>query len=244
MCCIHALSYRAFLCVSGRTLGSGAFGRVVEATAYGLTHSRSSTKVAVKMLKCKTCKQLKKHSRKPCVDHSSVPICIAVKYCDTSAIFLSAQGEQEPAELHCSCQAGSSFSQQVIKQFGKDTVCPDLNMFSSPFSYPPLSLYPCSYSQEEWNSGSDVRIEDHESPGSSPQHCELAWSLHQTWWVPFLPCANTHGNKVAFFLFVCEITKYIKIKMSSKRELSMLNKKVHWFPISDLPLRLISVDSE
>ncbi|KAM4586511.1 platelet-derived growth factor receptor beta [Fundulus diaphanus] len=37
--------------VLGRTLGSGAFGRVVEATAYGLTHSRSSTKVAVKMLK-------------------------------------------------------------------------------------------------------------------------------------------------------------------------------------------------
>ncbi|KAI5100689.1 platelet-derived growth factor receptor beta isoform X1, partial [Silurus meridionalis] len=37
--------------VLGRTLGSGAFGRVVEATAYGLTNSQSSTKVAVKMLK-------------------------------------------------------------------------------------------------------------------------------------------------------------------------------------------------
>ncbi|XP_034037060.1 platelet-derived growth factor receptor beta [Thalassophryne amazonica] len=37
--------------VLGRILGSGAFGRVVEATAYGLTHSQSSTKVAVKMLK-------------------------------------------------------------------------------------------------------------------------------------------------------------------------------------------------
>ncbi|XP_041710466.1 platelet-derived growth factor receptor beta-like isoform X1 [Coregonus clupeaformis] len=37
--------------VLGRTLGSGAFGRVVEATAYGLGHSQSSTKVAVKMLK-------------------------------------------------------------------------------------------------------------------------------------------------------------------------------------------------
>lgn len=37
--------------VLGRTLGSGAFGRVVEATAYGLTHSQSCTKVAVKMLK-------------------------------------------------------------------------------------------------------------------------------------------------------------------------------------------------
>ncbi|XP_022521307.2 platelet-derived growth factor receptor beta [Astyanax mexicanus] len=37
--------------VLGRTLGSGAFGRVVEATAYGLGNSQSSTKVAVKMLK-------------------------------------------------------------------------------------------------------------------------------------------------------------------------------------------------
>ncbi|XP_035377625.1 platelet-derived growth factor receptor beta isoform X1 [Electrophorus electricus] len=37
--------------VLGRTLGSGAFGRVVEATAYGLGHTQSSTKVAVKMLK-------------------------------------------------------------------------------------------------------------------------------------------------------------------------------------------------
>ncbi|XP_030621486.1 platelet-derived growth factor receptor beta [Chanos chanos] len=37
--------------VLGRTLGSGAFGRVVEATAYGLGHSQSSIKVAVKMLK-------------------------------------------------------------------------------------------------------------------------------------------------------------------------------------------------
>ncbi|NXA32253.1 PGFRB factor, partial [Eudromia elegans] len=37
--------------VLGRTLGSGAFGRVVEATAHGLSHSQSSMKVAVKMLK-------------------------------------------------------------------------------------------------------------------------------------------------------------------------------------------------
>lgn len=71
MCCIHIPSYWASLCVSGRTLGSGAFGRVVEATAYGLTHSQSSTKVAVKMLKCKSYNV--KHSRKPCVDHSRVP---------------------------------------------------------------------------------------------------------------------------------------------------------------------------
>lgn len=53
MCSVHTPSYWAFLCVSGRTLGSGAFGRVVEATAYGLSHSQSSIKVAVKMLKCK-----------------------------------------------------------------------------------------------------------------------------------------------------------------------------------------------
>ncbi|KAK7137584.1 hypothetical protein R3I94_013287 [Phoxinus phoxinus] len=37
--------------VLGRTLGSGAFGRVVEATAHGLSHSQTTTKVAVKMLK-------------------------------------------------------------------------------------------------------------------------------------------------------------------------------------------------
>ncbi|XP_078509707.1 platelet-derived growth factor receptor beta [Lissotriton helveticus] len=37
--------------VLGRTLGSGAFGRVVEATAHGLSHSKSAMKVAVKMLK-------------------------------------------------------------------------------------------------------------------------------------------------------------------------------------------------
>ncbi|XP_059372347.1 platelet-derived growth factor receptor beta-like [Carassius carassius] len=37
--------------VLGRTLGSGAFGRVVEATAYSLGRSQSATKVAVKMLK-------------------------------------------------------------------------------------------------------------------------------------------------------------------------------------------------
>ncbi|KAM4620445.1 platelet-derived growth factor receptor beta-like isoform 2-T2 [Polymixia lowei] len=37
--------------VLGGVLGRGAFGRVVEATVYGLLHSTSSTKVAVKMLK-------------------------------------------------------------------------------------------------------------------------------------------------------------------------------------------------
>lgn len=51
---IQTMSHWVSLCLSGRTLGSGAFGRVVEATAYGLTHLQSSTKVAVKMLKCKS----------------------------------------------------------------------------------------------------------------------------------------------------------------------------------------------
>ncbi|KAM6149082.1 platelet-derived growth factor receptor beta isoform 1-T1 [Erethizon dorsatum] len=37
--------------VLGRTLGSGAFGQVVEATAHGLGHSQATMKVAVKMLK-------------------------------------------------------------------------------------------------------------------------------------------------------------------------------------------------
>lgn len=66
MCCIHTVSYWAFLRVSGRTLGSGAFGRVVEATAHGLSHSQSSIKVAVKMLKGKTFE----NSRNPqCTPH-------------------------------------------------------------------------------------------------------------------------------------------------------------------------------
>ncbi|XP_041807993.1 platelet-derived growth factor receptor beta-like [Chelmon rostratus] len=37
--------------VLGQVLGSGAFGRVVEATASGLLHSQSATKVAIKMVK-------------------------------------------------------------------------------------------------------------------------------------------------------------------------------------------------
>lgn len=38
---------------SGRILGSGAFGKVVEGTAYGLSRSQPVMKVAVKMLKRK-----------------------------------------------------------------------------------------------------------------------------------------------------------------------------------------------
>lgn len=37
--------------VTGRILGSGAFGKVVEGTAYGLSRSQPVMKVAVKMLK-------------------------------------------------------------------------------------------------------------------------------------------------------------------------------------------------
>lgn len=46
-----------FLC-SGKTLGSGAFGKVVEATAYGLSKADSVMTVAVKMLKCKHMEQV------------------------------------------------------------------------------------------------------------------------------------------------------------------------------------------
>lgn len=42
-----------FCLSSGKTLGSGAFGKVVEATAYGLSEADSVMTVAVKMLKCK-----------------------------------------------------------------------------------------------------------------------------------------------------------------------------------------------
>lgn len=38
-------------CLAGRILGSGAFGKVVEGTAYGLSRSQPVMKVAVKMLK-------------------------------------------------------------------------------------------------------------------------------------------------------------------------------------------------
>lgn len=38
--------------VIGKTLGAGAFGKVVEATAFGLGKEDAVLKVAVKMLKC------------------------------------------------------------------------------------------------------------------------------------------------------------------------------------------------
>lgn len=44
-----------FLCLfEGKTLGSGAFGKVVRATAYGLCSADAVTTVAVKMLKRKS----------------------------------------------------------------------------------------------------------------------------------------------------------------------------------------------
>lgn len=45
------LSLCVCVCVAGRVLGSGAFGKVVEGTAYGLSRSQPVMKVAVKMLK-------------------------------------------------------------------------------------------------------------------------------------------------------------------------------------------------
>lgn len=53
-------SFGSVVSSAGKTLGSGAFGKVVEATAYGLSKADSVMTVAVKMLKCKrrhhTCK--------------------------------------------------------------------------------------------------------------------------------------------------------------------------------------------
>lgn len=40
------------VCSTGKTLGAGAFGKVVEATAFGLGKEDAVLKVAVKMLKC------------------------------------------------------------------------------------------------------------------------------------------------------------------------------------------------
>lgn len=46
--------YRVFcFALLGKTLGAGAFGKVVEATAYGLFKSDAAMTVAVKMLKRK-----------------------------------------------------------------------------------------------------------------------------------------------------------------------------------------------
>lgn len=42
-----------YLHVPGQVLGTGAFGKVVEATAYGLGTDENITRVAVKMLKRK-----------------------------------------------------------------------------------------------------------------------------------------------------------------------------------------------
>lgn len=189
MCSIHMLSYRASLCVSGRTLGSGAFGRVVEATAYGLTHSQSSTKVAVKMLKCKT--HNVKTQQKACVDHSGVP-----------CVYLSNSVTPEPYSCeHRGSGRLLSFSllASLVPVSANGSLsslarmhCVLIPVCSPPlFSYLSLSLSPSSHSQEEWDSGSDVGAEDHESPRSSPQHRQLAGSLHQTWWAPVLYTANT-----------------------------------------------------
>lgn len=177
MCSIHTVSYWAFLRVSGRTLGSGAFGRVVEATAHGLSHSQSSIKVAVKMLKGKTFE----NSRNPqCTPHmhscqtlwhqSHVPV--------RTESLLSFSWTARPV---WGAAKGS------IKQFGRNKwmwarlVLSQWTIFHFLSALPP-SLRPSSYGPEERDPGSDVRTEDHESPGASPQHCQLTGSLHQTWW--------------------------------------------------------------
>lgn len=52
--CVFSLLVIDFMFFStpkGRILGSGAFGKVVEGTAYGLSRSQPVMKVAVKMLK-------------------------------------------------------------------------------------------------------------------------------------------------------------------------------------------------
>ena len=54
MCLCVCVCVHARVCVStGKTLGSGAFGKVVRATAYGLCSADTVTTVAVKMLKRK-----------------------------------------------------------------------------------------------------------------------------------------------------------------------------------------------
>lgn len=50
--CVRQLTLR-IVSRKGRILGSGAFGKVVEGTAYGLSRSQPVMKVAVKMLKRK-----------------------------------------------------------------------------------------------------------------------------------------------------------------------------------------------
>lgn len=201
MCSIHTVSYWAFLPVSGRTLGSGAFGRVVEATAHGLSHSQSSIKVAVKMLKGKTFE----NSRNPqCTPHmcscqtlwhqSHVPV--------RTESLLSFSWTARPV---WGAAKGS------IKQFGRNKwmwarlVLSQWPVFHF-FSLSLCSPCPSSYSPEERDPGSDVRTEDHEPPGASPQHCQLTGSLHQTWWgtepAPVVPVPVTRIQSWSWW-FLC-----------------------------------------
>lgn len=50
-CAVPAANNIGVLCLVGQVLGSGAFGRVVNATAYGINNAGDSVQVAVKMLK-------------------------------------------------------------------------------------------------------------------------------------------------------------------------------------------------
>lgn len=51
VCVVPAANNTGILCLVGQVLGSGAFGKVVNATAYGINNAGDSVQVAVKMLK-------------------------------------------------------------------------------------------------------------------------------------------------------------------------------------------------
>lgn len=98
-----------------------------------------------------------------------------------------------------------------IKQFGRNKwmwarlVLSQWPFFLSLSALPP-PLCPSSYGPEERDPGSDVRTEDHESPGASPQHCQLTGSLHQTWWggapAPVVPAPVTRLQSWSWW-FLC-----------------------------------------
>lgn len=51
VCAVPAANNIGIFCLVGQVLGSGAFGKVVNATAYGINNAGDSVQVAVKMLK-------------------------------------------------------------------------------------------------------------------------------------------------------------------------------------------------
>lgn len=76
-----------FCCsTSGKILGAGAFGKVVEATAYGLGKEDNVMRVAVKMLKGQPC-----YLKRDLVDMSSLEslAVVAVKLQGTTSTFIA-----------------------------------------------------------------------------------------------------------------------------------------------------------